>query len=238
MEARHGSNRSAAGSRGMTLIEVVVAIGILAMVAVLIHGVIDSLSRGKKAEAMRNDRAHQGREAIERMVRDLSSAYLSLHVPAVPALVTGKTAFVGRTSTPYDRLDFTAFAHRRTDRDAHESDQAEVGYFVVADPDVSDKMDLVRREQTPIDVDPLKGGIVDAVAEDVSEFHVRYFDPMNSQWVDSWDSTQISGQPNRLPLEISIRLVLKGVGGGPAYTFVTKAFVPIQQPLSFGIPRQ
>lgn len=222
----------------MTLIEVVVAIGILAMVAVLVHGVIDSLSRGKKAEAMRTDRAHQGREAIERIVRDLSSAYLSLHVPAVPALVTGKTAFVGRTSMPYDRVDFTAFAHRRRDRDAHESDQAEVGYFVVPDPNVSEKMDLVRREQTPIDVDPLKGGVVDAVAEDVSEFHMRYLDPTTSQWLDSWDSTQISGQPNRLPLEISIRLVLRGVGGGAPYTFATKVFVPIQQPLSFGIPRQ
>lgn len=222
----------------MTLIEVVVAIGILAMVAVLVHGVIDSLSRGKKAEAMRADRAHQGREAMQRIVRDLSSAYLSMHVPAVPALVTGKTAFVGRASASYDRVDFTAFAHRRTTRDSHESDQAEVGYFVVPDPDVSDKMDLVRREQTPIDVEPLKGGVVDAVAEDVSEFHVRYLDPMTGQWVDSWDSTQVSGQPNRLPLEVSIRLVLKGVGDGPPYAYTTKVFLPIQQPLSFGIPRQ
>lgn len=225
-------------SRGMTLIEVVVAIGILAMVAVLVHGVIDSLSRGKKAEAMRSDRAHQGREAMQRIVRDISSAYLSMHVPAVTALITGKTAFVGRASAPYDRIDFTAFAHRRTTRDSHESDQAEVGYFVVSDPDVSDKMDLVRREQTPIDVDPVKGGVVDAVAENVSEFHMRYLDPMTGQWVDSWDSTQVSGQPNRLPLEVSIRLVLKGVGDGPPYAYTTKVFIPIQQPLSFGIPRQ
>jgi general secretion pathway protein J len=222
----------------MTMIEVVVAIGILTMVAVLIHGVIDSLSRGKKAEAMRSDRAHQGREAIERIVRDFSSAYLSLHVPAVPALITGKTAFVGRTSLPYDRVDFTSFAHRRTERDSHESDQAEVGYFVVPDPNVTEKMDLVRREQTPIDVDPLKGGVVDVVAEDVTEFHVRYLDPTTGQWVDSWDSTQISGQPNRLPLEASIHLVLKGVGEGAPYEFTTKTFLQIQQPLSFGIPRQ
>jgi general secretion pathway protein J len=166
--------RVKAASRGMTMIEVVVAMGILAMVAVLIHGVIDSLSRGKKAEGMRSDRAHEGREALQRIVRDLSSAYLSLHVPAVQALITSKTAFVGRSSIPFDRVDFTAFAHRRTERDSHESDQAEVGYFVVGDPDVPGKMDLVRREQTPIDIDPLKGGIVDVVAEDVSEFHLTF----------------------------------------------------------------
>jgi general secretion pathway protein J len=222
----------------MTLIEVMVSIAILAMVAVLIHGVIDSLTRGRKGESMRADRAHQAREAVERMIRDMSASYLSLHVPAVTALMTSKTAFVGRNSTPYDRVDFTAFAHRRTERESHESDQAEVGYFVVADPAVSDKMDLVRREQTPIDLEPLKGGVVDVVAENVLEFDVHYLDPMTSQWVETWDSTQVSGQPNRLPFEVSIRLVLKGVGGGSDYTYEAKAFLPIQQPLSFGIPRQ
>jgi general secretion pathway protein J len=222
----------------MTLIEVVVAIGILAMVAVLIHGVIDSLSRGKKGEGERSGRVHEGREAMQRIVRDVSAAYISLHVPTNQALVTEKTAFVGRNSTQFDRLDFTAFAHRRTDRDSHESDQAEVGYFVVPDPDVPEKMDLVRREQTPIDIDPLKGGIVDVVAEDVDEFDVRYFDALTGQWVETWDTMQITGQPNRLPLEISVHIVLKGVGGGSPYSYTTKVFLPIQQPLSFGIPKQ
>ncbi|MDP8998932.1 MAG: prepilin-type N-terminal cleavage/methylation domain-containing protein [Myxococcota bacterium] len=228
----HGRNLR---SRGMTMVEVMVAIAILAMIAVLIHGDILSLSRGKKGEEMRADRAHQAREAMQRIVRDLSAAYLSAHVASSQALVTQKTAFVGRSSVPFDRLDFTAFGHQRTDRDSHESDQAEVGYFVVRDPDAPDKMDLVRREQTPIDLDPLKGGIVNVVAEDVDQFDLRYLDPKTSQWVETWDSMQISGQPNRLPLEVKITLALKGVGGGPLYAYTTKVLVPIQQPLAFGM---
>jgi general secretion pathway protein J len=231
-------SRTVSQSRGMTLFEVIVAIGILAMVAVLIGGVVDSLSRGKTGEGKRAERVREGREAVERIVRDVSSAYLSTHVPLVQAMITGKTAFVGRGSTPFDRVDFTAFAHTRIERDAHESDQAEVGYFVTSDPAVTGKMDLVRREQTPIDFDPLKGGIISVVAEDVDEFDLRFLDPQTSQWIESWDSTQVSGQPNRLPLAISIRLVLKGVGGGPPYTYATKVFIPIQQPLSFGLPSQ
>jgi general secretion pathway protein J len=175
---------------------------------------------------------------MQRMVRDLSGAYLSTHAPAVPALVTERTAFVGKSSTPYDRIDFTSFAHLRTDRDSHESDQAEVGYFVVKDPDVDGKMDLVRREQTPIDFEPLKGGIINVVAEDVEKFDVRFLDPLTTQWVETWDTMQITQQPNRLPLEVSITLVLKGVGDGAPYSYSTKVFLPIQQPLSFGIPRQ
>jgi general secretion pathway protein J len=225
-------------SRGMTLLEVMVAVAVLAAVSVLIHGVMTSLSKGKKGEAIRAERVHQGREAMLRIVRDLSSAYISMHVPAIPALLTERTAFVGRSSSPYDRVDFTAFAHLRTEKDSHESDQAEVGYFVSRDPDVDDKMDLVRREQTPIDFDPLRGGIINVVAENVQEFHLRYLDPMTSQWVTTWDSMQVSGQPNRLPLEVEITIVLKGVGSGPPYSYTTKVFLPLQQPLSFGIPQQ
>jgi general secretion pathway protein J len=232
------ARRSIARARGMTMIEIMVAIGILAMVAVLIHGVIDSLSRGRKGEGMRAERAHEGREAMQRMVRDLSGAFLSMHVPSVPALMTERTAFVGKSSLPYDRLDFTSFAHLRTERDSHESDQAEVGYFVVNDPEVPDKMDLVRREQTPIDYEPLKGGIVNVVAEDVERFDVRFLDPQTSQWVETWDSMVVTGQPNRLPFEVEIILVLKGVGGGPHYSYTTKMFIPIQTPLTFGIPGQ
>jgi general secretion pathway protein J len=222
----------------MTMIEVVVAISILAMVAVMIHGVVDSLSRGKKGEGLRAERAHQGRETLQRIARELSSAYLSMHVPSNQALITGKTAFVGRSSGQFDRVDFTAFAHRRTDRDAHESDQAEVGYFALQDPNVEGKMDLVRREQTPIDLYPVKGGMPEVIAEDIEEFDVRYLDPTTGVWNETWDSTQVTGQPNRLPLAVSVRLVLKGVGDGPPYAYTTKVFLPIQQPLSFGIPRQ
>ncbi|MCL2447949.1 MAG: type II secretion system protein GspJ, partial [Polyangiaceae bacterium] len=192
----------------------------------------------RRRKALRIERVHEGREALQRIVRDLSAAYLSMHVPALPALMTGKTAFVGHSSMPYDRVDFTAFAHKRTTRDAHESDQAEVGYFVVPNPDDTLKMDLVRREQTPIDLDPLKGGVVDVVAENVEEFHLKYLDPQTSNWVDNWDSMQTTGQPNRLPLEVDVRLVLKGIGDGLPYEYATKVFLPIQEPLSFGIPRQ
>ena len=42
-------------SRGMTLIEVMVAVAIMSGIAILIHGVMVSLSNGKKGEGMRAD---------------------------------------------------------------------------------------------------------------------------------------------------------------------------------------
>jgi general secretion pathway protein J len=160
-----------------------------------------------------------------------------MHTNTALALVVRNTAFVGKNNSDFDRVDFTAFAHHRLIRDAKESDQAEIGYFAVPDPDVQGKFDLVRREQAPIDLDPLRGGVVDVVAENIETFDVRYFDPISQLWTETWDSTQQNAQYNRMPSEVRITLTLKAVENSPPYTFTTKVFLPIQQPLTFGIPR-
>lgn len=221
----------------MTLLEVLVSLGVLAMISLLIYGAFDSLSRGRKGEALRVDRARQGRDAMDRITHEMQAAFLSMHNPQNISLVTRQTAFIATNSSTFDRIDFATFAHRRVERNAKESDQAEVGYFVVKDPDHDDKMDLVRREQAPPDYEPKKGGVVNVLAEDVELFDIRFLDPLSSQWVESWDSTQLTGQLNRLPLEVKVTLVLKPVKNSPPFRFVTKFMLSMQQPLSFGIPR-
>jgi general secretion pathway protein J len=221
----------------MTLLEVLVSLAILAMISLLIYGAFDSMSRGRKGEAARSERARQGREALLRMTRELSESFLSLHNPPVLSLLTRTTVFVGQNSTPFDRVDFTAFAHRRMTRDAKESDQCEVGYFASDDPEVSGKTDLARREQTPIDLDPLRGGVVNVLAENIEAFDIRYLDPLTGTWGDTWDTTQTYGQFNRLPLELKISLTMKGLPGNDATTFTTKVMQPMLKPLQFGIPQ-
>jgi general secretion pathway protein J len=224
-------------ARGMTLLEILVSLGIMAMISLLIYGAFDSMSRGRRGEALRSDRARQGRDAVERIVHELSSAFVSLHTPNNQALITRTTAFIATNSANFDRVDFMSFAHRRIVRGAHESDQAEIGYFVVKDPDVDDKMDLVRREQAPPDLDPKRGGVINVLAEDVETFELHYLDPLTGQWVESWDTTQATGQLNRLPWEVKITLALKPVKNSPPFRYTTKVVLPMVQPLSFGIPR-
>jgi general secretion pathway protein J len=221
----------------MTLLEVLVSLAILAMVSLLIYGAFDSMSRGRKGEAARSERARQAREALLRMTRELSETFLSLHKPPTLSLLTRTTVFVGQNSTPFDRIDFAAFAHRRMIRDAKESDQCEVGYFASDDPEVPGKIDLARREQTPIDMDPLRGGVVNVLAENIEAFDIRYLDPLTGTWGESWDSTQTYGQFNRLPLELRISLTMKGLPGNDATTFMTKVMQPMLKPLQFGIPQ-
>ncbi|WP_437724526.1 type II secretion system protein GspJ [Sorangium sp. So ce861] len=220
-------------SGGVTLLEVIVSVAILAIIGTLIYGAFDGMSRSRTGISRISDRYHQGRGAIARISRELQAAFLSRHQPADKNIAVRLTAFTGEDSSPADRVDFTAFAHRRLLRNAHESDQCEIGYFGSRDPE-RDKLDLVRREAKFIDLEPTRGGVVNVLAEDIESFDVRYLDPVTGEWVDSWDSTQPAAQFERLPSQVWVTLVLNGGPGGEPIKFETKVPIALQVPIAFG----
>lgn len=226
--------------RGLTLLEVLVSVGILALIGTLVYGALDGMQRSRSGIERIDDRYHQGRQAISRMSRELQSAFISLHQPQQIAASTRTTVFIGTDSGTSDRIDFTSFSHRRLLRNVHESDQNELSYFMGRDPDRSDKFDLLRREQKEIDLDPTHGGIVNVLCEDVTVFDVQYLEPSTDTWLDSWDSTQVGTQGvyNRLPLQVKIKLTLRGGEGDRLIKLMTKVPVGMQTPLTFAIPRQ
>lgn len=232
-----GRSRSRRRLRGVTLLEIMVSLGILALIGTLVYGALDGMSRAREGLSRIGDRYHQGRTAVSRLTRELQSAFLSAHVPVNPVLNSRATIFLGKGSSRDARLDFTSFSHRRLSRNAHEADQCELSYFLARDPNVSGKYDLVRREDPTIDLDPDKGGTVLVVAEDVAEFGLSYFDATTQLWTDSWDSSQSTGQLGRLPSQVKITLVLDHGPGDKPVRFQTKAPVEMMLPLSFAIPR-
>lgn len=218
------------------------SVSILAVIATLIYGAFDGMSKSKQALSRVNDRYHQGRSALSRMARELQTAFLSLHRPIgsnlTPGLMTQMTGFIGTDSRPGDRIDFTSFSHRRLKADTHESDQNELSYFISRDPDKRDKLDLVRREAKWIDLEPTKGGAVLVIAEDVESFDVQYLDNLSGEWTDTWDSTQIAAQPDRLPYQVKLTLVIKGTQPDRPITLMTKVSLAMQTPLNFADPQQ
>lgn len=227
--------------RGFTLIELIVAITVLAFVTMLLYGSFSSMKSTRDGLARIQDRYREGRIAMARITRDLQSAYISQHVPISPALVVQKTAFVGKVGIPAHRIDFNAFSNVQRDRSAHVSDQIEVSYYVTDNPEQAGTNDLVRRTSEYPDLEPDKGGRVEVLATDVDLFELEYLDPTTGLWTETWDTTQATGQTNRLPLQVRVRLVLRqgqrsksGEGRG-TLKFQTTVSIPIQQPLSFAI---
>lgn len=221
--------------RGVTLIEIMVALGVLSIVASLVYGAFDSMSRTRKSVDAASERYHQGRGALARMGREIQSAFLSLHRPLLnPGLQSSQTVFKGTNNGTLDRLDFCSFSHRRLGFGTHESDQNELSYLVAQNRQTGTN-DLARRESTMIDMEPTRGGVVQLMAEDIVSFDLAYLDPVLGEWVDQWDTTQATGQLERLPLQVRIDLLLVRANGEP-YRFTTKVPIAMQAPLLFGIP--
>jgi general secretion pathway protein J len=230
-----------ARSRGFTLLELIVAVTVLAFVTMLLYGSFSGMKRTRDGLTRVQDRYREGRIALSRIVRDLQSAYVSQHLPINQQITTQKTAFIGSQATPADRLDFNTFSNIRRDRDSHVSDQLEVSYYAESSLETPGTNDLVRRSSQYLDLKPEAGGRIDVIATDIDLFELSFLDPTTSQWLDTWDTTQATGQQNRMPLQVRITLVLNGGRRSAAgrlrgaLRFETTVAIPIQQPLSFAI---
>jgi general secretion pathway protein J len=227
--------------RGFTLIEMLIAVGVLAWISMLIYSAFSGMRSSKEGVGRIDDRNHEGREVFRRISRELSSAYVSLHRSLDPMLLVVKTAFIGTRGTPADRLDFNSFSHRRYDRNVHESDQCELSYFGSADTKNAGVFDLVRRESAKLDTKPEKGGRVDVLATDIDLFKLKYLDPLTGMWAETWDSTDTTTHTNQLPVYAHVKLVLNG--GRRTFfhraqgtlRFETKVAIQMYKPLSFAI---
>jgi general secretion pathway protein J len=223
----------------MTLIELLVAMSILALIGILIFSAIDGMRRSRAVVDRITNRYREGRLAMSRMVRELQSSYLSVHAPIDESLRVVDTAFVGEPGNPASRLSFNSFANRRLQRNARESDQVEITYFGSEDPD-SNATDLARRSATP-DEEPDKGGKVEVLATDIDLFELEYLDPLTGRWQEEWDSTSVIGKKGQLPLQIKIVLVLNGAarshdeGARGRIRLVSKVTPQIQDPLGFAL---
>lgn len=228
-------------SRGFTLVEVLIATAVLAVICMLIYGAFAGMRNSKEGVERIDDRYHEGREALGRLTRELSSAYVSLHRPIDLTYLVQKTAFIGTRGTPADRIDFNAFANRRLDRNSHESDQCELSYFGSPTPKDQGLTDLVRRISPRLDLKPDKGGRVDVLATDIDLFKLKYLDPLTGMWAETWDSTDTLTHTNQLPIYVHVKLVLNGgrrntaAHGRATLRFETKIAIPMYQPLSFAI---
>ena len=216
---------------GMTLIEIMISIAIMGMLSVAVWGGFSQTMLTKQRIEANLDRNHTVTMAVERMAREMSQAFVSTHLNPNPALQSIQTIFEGIDHGDHDRINFTSFSHQRLYRDAHESDQNEISYFMMRHPE-EDYQILARRESVRIDDRPEEGGRVEILLEDVEEFDLEYLDSISNQWLRSWSTVQAAGQPNRLPIQVRIHIVVNHPSTGRPMTFGTRVFLPIRYGLN------
>jgi prepilin-type N-terminal cleavage/methylation domain-containing protein len=165
-------------TRGFTMIEMMVAIGLLAMMTALIYVAMRINFRARDS-AYRIQRVyHQADVSLNRMRRALSMAFLSKHVDEDKSR---ETLFVGKTSS----VLFDTMAHLRIEKAARESDQAVVEFFLGNDKETGEKA-LYMREKAVIDDNPDDGGKVVKLAERVRSLKFSYYDKQAEDWQGDW----------------------------------------------------
>jgi general secretion pathway protein J len=188
--------------RGFTLLEVVVALGLMALIGVITFA---TMSNALTTRAMleQEDEGNQGaRVAMERLRKDLRLAYLTKNTTAVN---TYRTQFVGQNKDP-DALWFTSLSHHRMYADSRECDQTELTYWVENDPTMDGAWALLRREAPRIDNEPEAGGLIAPLAYHLKSVDFRYMNSKTNEWLDEWD-TNGADTPNKLPRAVQILLV-------------------------------
>jgi general secretion pathway protein J len=211
-------------TRGFTLVEVMIAVGITAAMAVMTIGSFSQVDRAGEVARLQNDRYAGARVALSRLRREISMAFISNSYDG-SRFRERPTLFVGRE----DELLFTTFAHVRLYRDAKESDQAVVEYTLEADPDRPGEEALFRREKPRIDDEPDRGGRKDLVADHVRSLRLQYWDPKRKEWVREWSTRTVEHQselPPRVRMELEVALA-----DGRTEKFATEARIELRQAL-------
>ncbi|MCB9674194.1 MAG: prepilin-type N-terminal cleavage/methylation domain-containing protein [Alphaproteobacteria bacterium] len=190
--------------RGMTILEMTVAIAVLLVMSLIVYQSLASSIEFNQLLSKRDATTRTARATLSKLRREIQLAYLT---PSREAVETVQTVFVGMDEEP-DKLYFATLAHQRLYVDSRESDQAEITVWAESSPrDVGDGYILYHRESPRVDHEPGEGGRVYPLAYNVRSFNVRYLDPQTNEWRDEWD-TRNTDTLYRLPRAVEIGLVL------------------------------
>lgn len=216
--------------RGFTLLEVMIAVAVLAMIGAVtwksFDGAYDLKQRVEKAE----DRDQTVRAALDRIGREVSMTFLSEHYDH-KRFRQRPTFFKLKDGRGEADLIISSFAHERLHVDAKESDQAVFEYKLQRDEEGN--LSLFRRVKPQFDEEPERGGEQAVLANDVLRFSVEAWDPKDREWREEWDSNSPQRTGGALvPPRVRIALTIKDERGKEK-TWSTQARIALLQPLDF-----
>jgi general secretion pathway protein J len=230
--------------RGFTLLEVLVATAILAIILMTVYGVLSKALYAKNHSEERADLYASGREAVLKMADELEGA--------LPPTAGSTISFVGIPGTervPTDAVQFAVVVRRQFGASQSRGGRALVSYSLDPVKDTPNLFALRRQEQMlteaapaessdgSSDGDPMGGDaapeppstLAAYLLDQVAGLRLRYLDPTSGDWVDHWDTTDQPAPPQppiALPGAVEITLFLADNGGG-THDFATIVDLPL-----------
>lgn len=196
-------------ARGFTLIEILMAVAILAVAAVLVLGSMQGSVRMQDSSRKISDANLAAVTTMRRMVSELNMAFYVSSVSedvAENREIRYRTIFDGKR----EEITFTTMAYQQRFSDEAGGDQAAISYRIERrrDRKGQNRSVLIRREEAPIDDRPERGGRITEVLENVKRIRFEYWDPEreigDDAWVNQWDVSK--QQDEQLPSRVRIQL--------------------------------
>ncbi|HUJ29409.1 MAG TPA: prepilin-type N-terminal cleavage/methylation domain-containing protein [Myxococcales bacterium] len=216
--------------RGFTLLEVMIAVAVLAMIGGVTWKSFDGAYDLKQRVESAEDRDQTMRAALSRIAREVSMTFLSEHYDR-KRFRERPTFFKLKDGRGDADLMVTSFAHERLHIDAKESDQAVFEYKLDRDDD--GRQSLFRRVKPQFDEEPERGGERAVLADDVLKFSVEAWDPKQREWREEWDTNSPERTGGALiPPRVRISLTVRDEQGKER-TWTTQTRINLTQPLDF-----
>lgn len=205
-------------SKGFTLLEVLLAIVIGAMVLTVLYASFFQIIKAKDSAESALELYHETTIVFSKMTEDLQAAYPRGTVYSDSTSAGSLPYFIGNKEGGQSTLSFTSLS-REPNTNSRDSDQAEISYYLEPIPK-GDLFFLMRRENPSIGND--SGGTQYPISESVVEFNVAYVFGGEEELLGEWDSTQTGSLPRAVEIKLTMRSPV-----GEDVTFSTLILLPV-----------
>jgi len=205
--------------RGFTLIEMMLAIGVLALILAMLANSFSTIAHSKVHAEGRLLVDREGRALLWQLTKEVSNAVQTPYALSHVALFGNGHMGNG---LPIDTITMSTFSagHRRAITGV--TPETIVTYNLTPNPDFRGWYLLQRSQQSGLLTSTVATQSM-VLADNVLSLHIRYFDGL--RWGESWDSSSLlRGQ--QLPVAVAIQIQM-AAPGGRVMDFATQVTVPM-----------
>jgi len=205
--------------RGFTLIEMMLAISVLALILTMLASAFSTIAHSKVHAEGRLMVDREGRALLWQLTKELRNAVQTPYAASNVALLGNGR--MGR-GLPIDTITLSTFSggHRRAVTGL--TPETIVTYNLTPNPDQQGWYMLQRSQQSGLLTNTVAQQTT-VLADNILSLHLRYFD--GQRWGESWDSSSLQ-RGTQLPIAVAIQIQM-AAPGGRVMDFATQVTVPM-----------
>jgi prepilin-type N-terminal cleavage/methylation domain-containing protein len=205
--------------RGFTLIEMMLAIGVLAMILAMLASSFSAIAHSKVHAEGRLLVDREGRSLLWQLTKEVRNAVQTPYALSNVALLG--SGHMGN-GVPIDTITLSTFngGHRRALTGI--TPETIVTYSLTANPEQPGWYILNRSQQSGLLTNSVATQST-MLANNVLSLHFRYFD--GQRWGESWDSASLPRE-RQLPIAVAIQIQM-AAPGGRVMDFATQVTLPM-----------